>query len=170
MSDFKVDEHGMTHDGYSVLPRKSMKSMYTRSLIILAAIVIITAILYPIITDSYEISSMAVTAFFALIVLIAIYLLIWPAVYYARYRYRIKEDRIDIRRGVFVVRHTVVPTERIHQLEVARGPINNLFGLADVTMTTAGGIATIQYLDKEVATKIADSLNEYITDIIRRQK
>jgi hypothetical protein len=106
----------------------------------------------------------------AVYVLIATYLIFGPFVYYARYRYRINEDRIDIRRGIFIISHTVIPVERIHQLEVARGPINNLFKLADVTITTAGGIAKIQFLDLLVAEKTADSLNEYITEILRKRE
>jgi membrane protein YdbS with pleckstrin-like domain len=169
VSDFKVDETGKTRDGYYTLPKKSMGSMYVRSIILLAVLAIV-AVASDYFLVSEEITGFPVTALMSVYVLMTIYLLIWPAVYYARYRYRINEDRIDIRRGVFVIKHTVVPTERVHQLEVARGPINNLFGLADVTITTAGGIAAIQYLDRETAAEIADSLNEYITDIIRSRE
>lgn len=169
MSYFKVDETGRTRDGYYTLPKRSMSSMYARSMILFAVLAAI-AIMSDYFLTVEGITGIGVTALFLIYVLTAIYLLIWPAVYYARYRYRISEDRIDIRRGVFVIRHTVVPTERIHQLEVSLGPINNLFRLADVTITTAGGTASIQYLDREVAAEISDSLNEYITDIIRSRE
>jgi len=169
MNYFKVDETGKTSDGYYTLPKRSMGSMYVKSLILLVILAIMT------VGSHYYLAIEGITGTWAILLysiyaLVAVYLLIWPAVYFARYRYRISKDRIDIRRGVFVIRHTVVPTERVHQLEVTLGPINNLFRLADVTITTAGGIASIQYLDREVASEIADSLNEYITDIIRSRE
>lgn len=85
-----------------------------------------------------------------------------PPVSYARYRYQITEDRVDVRCGVLVIRHILVPIERVHQVEVSRGPINTLLGLADVTITTAGGDATIEYLEIEEAEKVADLLNKLI--------
>lgn len=169
MNYFKVDETGKTQDGYYPLPKRSMGSMYVKSAIILAILTVATISFYHILKIK-DMTGTGTILFFLPYALIAVYLLIWPAIYFARYRYRISEERIDIRRGVFVIRHTVVPTERIHQLEVTLGPINNLFGLADVTITTAGGTASIQYLDREVASEIADSLNEYITDIIRSRE
>jgi len=85
-----------------------------------------------------------------------------PPVYSARYRYQITEDRVDVRCGVLVIRHILVPIERVHQVEVSRGPINTMLGLADVTITTAGGDATIEYLEIEEAEKVADLLNKLI--------
>lgn len=170
MSEFKVDEHGMTSDGYHVLPKKSMASMYIGSAIAFVILSLITYAIYEYAVLAYEISGTYVTLMWIAFVLITIYLVFGPAVYYARYRYRINEDRIDIRKGIFVISHIVVPTERVHQLEVARGPVNNLFKLADVTITTSGGTANIQYLDMYVAEEIADNLNEYITDILRKRE
>ncbi len=170
MSEFKVDEHGVTADGYHVLPKRAMASMYIGSIIALSIMTFIVFMTYRYTLSYYEVTGTQVILMVAVYVLIATYLIFGPFVYYARYRYRINEDRIDIRRGIFIISHTVIPVERIHQLEVARGPINNLFKLADVTITTAGGIAKIQFLDLLVAEKTADSLNEYITEILRKRE
>ena len=98
---------------------------------------------------------------------IIVYLAVGPLVYYARYRYIITDDAIDIRKGIVILRHIVVPIERVHQVEVVRGPINNLFGLADLQVTTAGGQAEIEYLDNDVADSIADDLNRIVNSIVR---
>lgn len=98
---------------------------------------------------------------------IIVYLAVGPMVYYARYRYIITDDAIDIRKGIVILRHIVVPIERVHQVEVVRGPINNLFGLADLQVTTAGGQAEIEYLDNDVADSIADDLNRIVNSIVR---
>ena len=98
---------------------------------------------------------------------IIVYLAVGPLVYYARYRYIITDDAIDIRKGIVILRHIVVPIERVHQVEVVRGPINNLFGLADLQVTTADGQAEIEYLDNDVADSIADDLNRIVNSIVR---
>ncbi len=169
-NEFKVNEHGVTADGYHILPKRAMASMYIGSIIALLIITLVVFTIYVYALPYYDESDINPIFMFVPFGLLAIYFIFGPAIYYARYRYRINEDRIDIRRGIFVISHTVVPIERVHQLEVARGPINNLFKLADVTITTAGGIAKIQFLDLQVAEKTADSLNEYITDILRKRE
>ena len=169
-NEFKVNEYGVTADGYHVLPKRSMASMYIGSIISLLIMTLIVFVIYGYAFPYFEDAGTYVILMLAFYAALAIYFIFGPAVYYARYRYRINEDRIDIRRGIFVISHTVVPIERIHQLEVARGPINNLFKLADVTITTAGGIAKIQFLDLQVAEKTADNLNDYITEILRKRE
>lgn len=169
-NEFKVNEYGVTTDGYHVLPKRSMASMYVGSIIALSIITLVVFAIYEYVLPYHEDTGIYVILILVLYALMAIYLVLGPAVYYARYRYRINEDRIDIRRGIFIISHTVVPIERVHQLEVARGPINNLFKLADVTITTAGGTAKIQLLDMQVAENTADSLNEYITKILRKRE
>jgi len=103
----------------------------------------------------------------AMIVLIIVYHLVEPIVFYNRYRYIVTDDRIDVRRGVIIIRRTVVPIERVHQVEVTRGPILNAFGLAEVKVTTAGGVAKIQYQRLEEAEEVAERLNALINRIVR---
>ncbi|MFA6805069.1 MAG: PH domain-containing protein, partial [Candidatus Methanomethylophilaceae archaeon] len=91
-------------------------------------------------------------------------------IFYRRYRYIITSDKVDVRRGIIIVRHTVVPIERIHQVEVVSGPINNMLGLADVNITTAGGITTIEYLEKDVADTVAEELNRVVEKILKDRK
>jgi hypothetical protein len=98
-----------------------------------------------------------------------VYIAVAPPVFYARYRYRITKDRVDVRYGVLVIRHILVPIERVHQVEIARGPINNLLDLADVTITTAGGEASIRYLEVDEAEKVADQLNDLIGRMLRER-
>ena len=103
----------------------------------------------------------------AIIAAIALILLIWPAIFYKHYRYIVDTEKVDVQRGVLFISRTVVPIERIHQVQVKRGPISNYLGLADVIITTAGGAASIQYLDYDIAQSVADYLNDTVNKIIR---
>ncbi|MDR0887812.1 MAG: PH domain-containing protein [Candidatus Methanoplasma sp.] len=161
----KADE-----EGYNRLNPKCKIALYIGyaiSFVILFAILAVIWFFYATEQDwsfTYEIIALA------LLIVVLIYVIIAPQIFYRHYRYRITDDRIDVRRGIIIIRRTVVPIERVHQVEVTRGPINNMFGLADVSVTTAGGVALIQFLDVPTADKIAEDLNNYINSIVRSRK
>ncbi len=165
---FAVDETGMTADGYRTLPKSSVKSMYMKNFIKFAIISVIIGLVihfWDYLTDyDRNLGSIIVIAFYVIIVL---YLIIGPQIFYRRYRYRMDDDKVEIRRGIITITHSLVPIERIHQVQVAKGPINRMFGLANVNITTAGGIATMEYLDEEVAESIASKLNEYVVRLLK---
>ena len=94
-------------------------------------------------------------------------LLARPILFYNHYRYIVDTEKVDVQRGIFFISRTVVPIERVHQVQVRRGPISNYLGLADVVITTAGGSAVIEYLEKQVADSIAAHLNDIINKIVR---
>ena len=106
----------------------------------------------------------------AIAIIILVFAIVFPRIYFDHYRYFISEDRVDVRAGIFFIRHTVVPIERIHQVEVVEGPINRMFGLADVQITTAGGTSQIEYLERDEAERIAEELNVVVDRIVRGQR
>jgi hypothetical protein len=170
MNSFEVDENGFTEDGYRRLEGSAVPSMYAGNAIGIAVALALLASYY-LFFERY-VTDFATEIGMVLCVVIAVYiayLLVSPIVFFRRYRYRIDDDKVEIRRGVFVVSHTLVPIERIHQVEVSQGPINRHFGLADLTMTTAGGVVAIQYLEKPVAEDIAEKLNETVIGILKER-
>ena len=90
--------------------------------------------------------------------------LISPKVRYERYRYRITDEELDIKEGFLWVNRNIVPIERLHKIQVQRGPIDRIFGLAKVSVTTAGGDVTIRFLEDAKADFIADSLKTKINE------
>ena len=97
-------------------------------------------------------------------VLAVAYIIIVPIVRFKRYRYLIEADRIEIIEGVFFIKRTLVPIDRIHQISVSRGPIDSAFGVAKVSVITAGATATFRFLDEEKADEIALHLNTRIRE------
>ena len=92
------------------------------------------------------------------------YIIIVPIVRFKRYRYLIEADRIEIIEGVFFIRRTLVPIDRIHQISVSKGPLDSAFGVAKVSVITAGSTATFRFLDEEKADEIALHLNTQIKE------
>ncbi len=156
------------NSGYRRLNPKARVSMYIGNIIAAVIWLAIAYIAWGFIDGMSEsFRDLLGIGLLVLTAAIIVYLAVGPLVYYARYRYIITDDAIDIRKGIVILRHIVVPIERVHQVEVVRGPINNLFGLADLQVTTAGGQAEIEYLDNDVADSIADDLNRIVNSIVR---
>ena len=62
----------------------------------------------------------------------------WPSLSYRHYSYRIDEQAIEIRSGVFIRRVTTVPRSRVQHTDVAQGPIERRYGLGTLVVYTAG--------------------------------
>lgn len=105
-----------------------------------------------------------------LIVLLLLDTLISPYFRYHRYRYSINEECIDIREGYLFVKRNIVPIERLHKLKTAKGPIDQLFKVEKVVVTTGGGDVTISFLEEDRAEQIAESLRKRINEIVAEQK
>ena len=100
----------------------------------------------------------------ALMILILFDALASPYFRYHRYRYSINEECIDIKEGYLFVKRNIVPIERLHK------PIDQMFKVAKVVVTTAGGDVTIRFLEEEKAEQIAENLRGRINEIVVSQR
>ncbi len=105
-----------------------------------------------------------------LLVLVVIQVAITPYFRFHRYRYEINDEFIDIREGYIFVERNIVPLERLHKMQTVRGPIDRIFKVAKVNVTTAGGDVTLRFLDEEKADFIAESLGRRINQIVTEQR
>ena len=105
-----------------------------------------------------------------LAVLILIDVFASPYFRYHRYRYSINEECIDIIEGYLFVKRNIVPIERIHKIQTKKGPVDQMFRVAKVIVTTGGGDVTISFLEDERAEQIADSLRRRINEIVSEQR
>jgi len=96
------------------------------------------------------------------LVLAAFCMLLLPRLRHRRYRYLIDADRLEIIEGLFYVHRKIIPIDRVHQIEIARGPLDKLAGVAKVVITTAGSQSAFRFLEPERAEQIALYLNETI--------
>lgn len=103
-------------------------------------------------------------------IVIIIHTAVSPYFRFHRYSYKIDEEFIDIREGYLFVKRDIVPIERLHKMQTLRGPIDTLFGVAKVKVTTAGGDVVIRFLEQEKAERIAEGLGKYINRIVEEQR
>lgn len=103
----------------------------------------------------------------AAVVVSLLYTLIAPPIRFKRYRYLIAKDRIEIIEGLLFIRRTIIPIDRIYQIDVRKGPLDNAVGVEKVMVTTAGSSASFRFLEPQVADEIALYINETVLGKIR---
>lgn len=96
--------------------------------------------------------------------------IISPIFRYRRYRYILTEEEVQVMKGYIFLTHIIVPISRLHKITVESGPIDRMFGLASVEVTTAGGDVTINFLEKEKAEMIAERLKKRINVIVEEEQ
>ena len=62
-----------------------------------------------------------------------------PELRWRRWRWEVREHEIDLRRGLLVLRRTLIPMTRVQHVETERGVLDQAFDLATVEIHTAAG-------------------------------
>ena len=64
--------------------------------------------------------------------------LISPGRKYRAWGYRMGEEELQLRRGVWIETETVVPIDRVQHIDLSQGPIERAFGVSRLIVHTAG--------------------------------
>ena len=73
------------------------------------------------------------------VVLVAAYLVLYlPMRRYAARGYSLEEERLRVVRGLLFHSDTIVPFGRVQHIDIDQGPIERAYGLATLTVHTAG--------------------------------
>jgi membrane protein YdbS with pleckstrin-like domain len=93
-------------------------------------------------------------------VLALVHLIVMPQWRYAVHRWEVTTDAVYTRSGWLDQEWRIAPVSRIQTVDSERGVLQRLFGLADLTVTTASsaGALKIHGLGAEVAQRAADEL------------
>ena len=97
----------------------------------------------------------------ALVVLVAVlHIVVMPQWRYRVHRWEVTPEAVYTQAGWVSQERRIAPTSRIQTVDTERGPLEQLFGLSKVTVTTASaaGPLWIHGLDHTVARQLADEL------------
>lgn len=83
-----------------------------------------------------------------------------PRLRWRNWRYALRDEEIDLRRGVIVVTRTLIPTIRVQHVDTQRTWLSDRLGLRAVVIHTAGGSHRIPALHPDTATAIRDRIAE----------
>ena len=103
---------------------------------------------------------LAILPFLAASVLFVLLASVVPDLRWRRWHYEIREDEVDLQRGVLWVTRTLVPLARIQHVDTQSGPLQRRFGLATVVFYTAAGANQIPELSAPVAAQARDRIAE----------
>ena len=106
---------------------------------VLAVIAVPVSIMLAItIATTFWAMSMTVASVFGALVFLTWWLVAWPPVAYRYVSYRVDGDGLEIRSGVYFRSVTTVPKSRVQHTDVSQGPLQRRYGLATLTVHTAG--------------------------------
>lgn len=153
---------------YTKLDIKAKSCMRITALILFFIMTIILISLRFIIKNSISINYLKFIdlPLIAFIIFLLFNLFFIPNLRYKRYKYIITDDKIEIIEGAIFIEKTIIPIERIHQISVKQGPINRIYGLSKVTVSTAGSNAEINFLNVSEADKISENLKNKINNLV----
>jgi uncharacterized protein len=103
---------------------------------------------------------LGVLPFLAALVLFVVLAGVMPGLRWRRWRYEIRDEEVDLQRGIFWVSRTLVPLARIQHVDTQSGPLQRRFGLATVVFYTAAGANQIPELSAPVAAEVRDRISE----------
>lgn len=91
---------------------------------------------------------------------VAAYALVVPAWKYAVHRWEVTETAVYTQTGWWARERRIAPMSRIQTVDYAEGPLQRLFGLASVTVTTASaaGALEIAGLERDRARALIEEL------------
>ena len=139
---------------------KNAKYLMTATALLQSLFLLVACMVTGVVAHLYGAAKLAVMITGAVVALL--WAIVFPIVRFKRYKYLIQPDRIEIIQGVFWVTRSVVPIDRIHQINVSRGPLDTAFGVAKVSVITAGSTAVFRFLDEDRAQQLALFLNEKV--------
>lgn len=88
-----------------------------------------------------------------------------PASRYNARGYQISADRLRVVRGLLFRSDTVVPFGRVQHIDVHQGPLDRLFGIASLTLHTAGNhnaSVSLPGLGEELARDMRETIRAHI--------
>ena len=89
-----------------------------------------------------------------------VWLVVLPPIRFARWRYELSDDYLDIARGIVWRKRFIIPFIRVQNTDTRQGPILRAFGLSSVTVATAAGEHDIPGLDVQTAEQLRDKAAE----------
>ncbi|WP_139978140.1 PH domain-containing protein [Nocardioides litoris] len=104
----------------------------------------------------------AVPAWTLALLLVAevVWIAVVPQWRYRTHRWEVTDTAVYTQTGWWARERRIAPMSRIQTVDHAEGPVERLFGLASVTITTASaaGALAVPGLDREVARRLVDDL------------
>ena len=85
-----------------------------------------------------------------------------PKLQWEHFYYEIREQEVEIQRGIFVIKKTLIPMVRVQHVDVKQGPILKKYGLSTLTISTAATVHEIPALEEDIAEEIRHAISKLV--------
>ena len=121
--------------------------------------------------DAWIAAVVAMSAFIPLIVVVTV-AMFWIPKYYSSIKYVFEDDKLIVTRGVWWRTKSVVPYNRITNINIYQGPISRHFGLARLSIQTAGfsGVSSSGHRTAEaeiIGIKSFEETKDYVMNFVK---
>jgi uncharacterized protein len=86
-----------------------------------------------------------------------------PSLKWKRWRYEVREEEIELQRGILIQTRTLIPMIRVQHVDTVQGPLLRKYHLASVIINTAATAHEIPALEESEA----EELRTYISNLAR---
>ncbi len=140
-----------------------VRCLQTKALVLWATVAIIAAVAsaLPFVLDTPGVGLELVLAGWGVVVLAAARALVWPLLDVPRRGYVVRDKDLVYKAGVLWRSVKAVPYNRVQHAETASGPLDRRFGLARLTVFTAGGSGSDLRIDG-LGSDVAERLRAFV--------
>lgn len=156
----------MENPTFSLLHPSFLKLMYLKKTFFLLLFIMVWLALYFFIKPNWLSSSLFYLGI-SIWVFFALFVLLFVGVFYKRKKYKLFDKNFTYQEGVLVHKETAIPFSRIQHVEIDEGPLERYFGLASLSIYTAGDSGRdlkVNGLELNKAHSIKDFITNYIKD------
>ncbi|SCT50282.1 PH domain-containing protein [Staphylococcus caeli] len=125
--------------------------------LILTAFFVVNALLLELLSSESQ-KWVIVISIAIILIYIVLAIIVIPTYKYKIFKYKLENNEITVRSGLFFVKVVRIPLFRIQNVDTHEGLLMRKYKLASLTLSTAGGNTNIKLIDKEIAA----SLKAYI--------
>ena len=164
--DDPIDEHKNRYEKFDHLSPKV--KIYWAIHYILGALVVIIISYFAdaLLSDVLAINPGEIFLFISgITVIFIIAYILWIEIYYRSFVYYIGEDELEIKRGVIRIDTTVVPYEKIQNINARMSWLERILGISTIIIETAGG-----YEQPEIVLPGVSNAEEVVSHILEKVK
>ncbi|MEI5909382.1 PH domain-containing protein [Bacillus spongiae] len=88
-----------------------------------------------------------------------VFIYLIPKIRLERWRYEVREQEIELKQGVFIIKRTLIPMIRVQHVDTVQGPILKKYDLATITISTAATLHEIPALEMLEADQLRHSIS-----------
>ncbi len=132
---------------------------------------LIPVIFVVFLVDTWIATVVALSTFIPLIVVVTV-AIYWIPKYHSSIKYAFEDDKLIVTRGVWWRTKSVVPYNRITNINIYQGPISRHFGLARLSIQTAGfsGVSSSGHRTAEaeiIGIKNFEETKDYVMNFVK---